>query len=253
MRALKSANCLKVTMEIKNLSGAVYGRLQVLRLADPVRGRTAWICICSCGQTTTVLTGNLRASGGTRSCGCLHRERTSEANLVHGRSHSVEWFHWVKLKARVLEDYPDRENYFDRGIVLAAELQTFEGFYSLLGPKPLGPTRWTVGRIDNNLGYVPGNVEWQTYNSQARARRMPITNTSGIFGVALRKGRYIARWYDINGRAKSRSFSGAEAREKAIAFRAARIEELSLLSAKYHESHGTKDDRNYVTREEDHA
>ncbi len=237
-------------MRIKDLRGVRYGRLLALEPTDPGNGRTTWVCQCDCGNTAVVLAGNLRLKGGTRSCGCLQRERASEASTVHGRSHTSEWFHWLKLKDRVRSDYPEREKYFDRGLVLAPEFRTFAGFFAVLGPKPAGPTRWTVGRVDNNLGYVLGNVEWQTYSAQAHARRMPITNTSGIFGVQVSRGRYIARWYDINGKAKSRSFSGPDAKEAATAFRAARIEELNLLGAKYHDSHGTQDNRCYKNGKE---
>lgn len=57
--------------------GLRFGRLVVYERAGsmgrPGQWRGRWICICDCGEWTTVETSNLR-SGNTRSCGCLRRE-----------------------------------------------------------------------------------------------------------------------------------------------------------------------------------
>jgi len=37
-----------------------------------------------------------------------------------------------------------------------------------LGPRPIG---MSIDRIDNNAGYVPGNLRWATYTTQNRNRR----------------------------------------------------------------------------------
>lgn len=219
----------------KDLKGSRYGSLTVTAPAAPRGGRSAWHCTCDCGGSATVLTGNLRAEGGTRSCGCLQKQRTREVSTTHGLSHSPEWFHWVRMLQRVSEKSPDRADYFDRGITVSSELQTFTGFLAEIGPRPPGPLRWTVGRIDNMKGYAPGNVEWQTYRAQARARRMPCTNTSGIFGVSFQGGKYRARWYDLEGKARSKTFSDPT---EAVEFRAGVIAELNAAGANYHPSNG---------------
>ncbi len=65
---------------IKDLSGMRYGRLTVLRLSDKKIGAgTMWDCQCDCGNAITVRRSSL-VSGNTKSCGCLHRERTSLHN-----------------------------------------------------------------------------------------------------------------------------------------------------------------------------
>ena len=52
--------------------GNRYGRLTVLSSdADKV-----WLCQCDCGDTKSIQ-GYSLASGGTRSCGCLRREKTA--------------------------------------------------------------------------------------------------------------------------------------------------------------------------------
>lgn len=55
--------------------------------------------------------------------------------------------------------HPLRKWYYDKGIVVAPEWQTFDGFYRDMGDRPEGAY---LDRIDNSLGYVPGNVRWAT-------------------------------------------------------------------------------------------
>ena len=51
------------------LTGQRYGRLVVLRQAENIGKRTAWLCRCDCGNEVVVRTDRLR-SGHTTSCGC---------------------------------------------------------------------------------------------------------------------------------------------------------------------------------------
>lgn len=53
-----------------DLAGQRYGKLTVLRPAENVGSRTAWVCRCDCGRETVVRTSRLR-DGHTSSCGCL--------------------------------------------------------------------------------------------------------------------------------------------------------------------------------------
>lgn len=60
---------------MNDLTGMRFGRLAVLRL-DAVRLRHShrvWVCLCDCGQTKKVLSGNL-TNGDTQSCGCLRKQ-----------------------------------------------------------------------------------------------------------------------------------------------------------------------------------
>lgn len=72
----------------ENLVGRTFGRLKVLRKAGrQASGRRpagvqAWFCRCRCGKTCAVAGNNLQ-TGGTRSCGCLHRERARAQALLN--------------------------------------------------------------------------------------------------------------------------------------------------------------------------
>lgn len=56
-----------------DLTGQKFGRLTVIDRAPNKNGRSAWNCICDCGNTIQVISKSLR-SGNTKSCGCLHKE-----------------------------------------------------------------------------------------------------------------------------------------------------------------------------------
>lgn len=77
----KSCGCVgrerfkKLGMEsAKDLSGQRYGRLTAIKPTNLRDGNNiVWECLCDCGKTTLVNTGNL-CNNHTRSCGCLVKE-----------------------------------------------------------------------------------------------------------------------------------------------------------------------------------
>lgn len=71
----KSCGCLRGPR--KDLRGQKFGRLTPL---EYITG-SKWKCQCDCGNITTVETTNL-TSGNTKSCGCLHKESTSQMCLI---------------------------------------------------------------------------------------------------------------------------------------------------------------------------
>ena len=52
-----------------NLTGQRFGKLTALEPAENIGPRTAWRCLCDCGQECAVTTQQLR-SGRQTSCGC---------------------------------------------------------------------------------------------------------------------------------------------------------------------------------------
>lgn len=60
-----------------DLKGQKFGRLTVIAPAPPESQK----CICDCGNEINVLTYNL-ISGNTQSCGCLQKDRASEASFI---------------------------------------------------------------------------------------------------------------------------------------------------------------------------
>lgn len=77
--ATKSCGCL--SNKHLNLVGERFGRLLVLEKADNVNKKTAYKCICDCGNITIKTTRDLRR-GDTTSCGCLNKEIVSELSSL---------------------------------------------------------------------------------------------------------------------------------------------------------------------------
>lgn len=71
----------------KDIEGQVFTRLIVREHKGFNKQGALWECLCACGTTVIVQSGNL-LSGHTKSCGCLSRQLTSERSLKNlvGRS-----------------------------------------------------------------------------------------------------------------------------------------------------------------------
>jgi hypothetical protein len=78
--------------------------------------------------------------------------------------------------------------YGGRGITVSPELQTFEGFYAVLGPRPTGGS---LDRVDVNGNYTRDNVRWSTAKTQTRNRQ----NNRWITYKGVRKT--LAEWSEI--------------------------------------------------------
>lgn len=156
---------------------------------------------------------------------------------------------WQNVKERVLN--PNHQ-YFERYSVLGMEEEwktDSDAFLAYMGAQPDQITRWTVGRIDNDVGYFKGNVRWEDSKEQNRNRRKFRNNDSGFAGVTWRdepsrpNGRAIATWYDAEGKQKSKSFAAKGiSKESAIysasLHRSLQIDQLNREGAGYAEKHG---------------
>lgn len=69
--------------KIKRLIGKKWGRWTLLKegKAFPVgtpNGRTTGVFICDCGSTTTRRLSTITGTKGSKSCGCVNKEKTAE-------------------------------------------------------------------------------------------------------------------------------------------------------------------------------
>lgn len=241
----------KLEGKITDLTGRSFGRLTVVAMKRNNRGVVAWDCICACGNTKNIIPSSL-VQGKSKSCGCLKKEVTSDRFTTHGMSSSIEYRHYANMLSRCTnENHPDYEHYSSRGIKVCQEfIDDFLVFLKEIGLKPKG--KWSVGRIDNKLGYQLGNIRWETDKQQARNHSLQSNNKTGVVGVLLRTteqdgSRFIARYNDENGKRQSKSFSILkhgydEALSLAKEWRENAMKDLQTKGVYYGEHHGVADE-----------
>ena len=169
-----------------DLTGQPFGRLVVIREAGRANGAVTWLCRClgrkgdDCGNEVVVDGRNLR-SGKTKSCGCLQRDRTSEANTKHGKRSTKIYAVWQQMMCRAGEGACDEytaSRYKERGINVCEEWKCFEVFYEWAianGYKEGLP----IDRKDNDKGYCPENCHWVSQRENANNRHNTVRLDDG--------------------------------------------------------------------------
>jgi len=116
--------------------------------------------------------------------------RTTDGRF--GRSHGLtksgekpppEYIAWQRMKDRCLnKNCPDYHRYGGRGIkVFSGWVNDPVAFINYVGPRP--SPKHSIDRIDNNLGYEPGNVRWATMREQSRNQRSTKLNDWDILFI----------------------------------------------------------------------
>lgn len=196
---MKKRNLIKTKVGIK------YGRLTVLEELprDINSGKDMWLCQCECGNLKKTRGVNLRI-GATKSCGCLRNERVKESLSskdstlrIHGLSHAPEYKAWAQIKQRCYnKNNPAYLDYGGRGIKMHKSwINSFETFYNYMGPRP-SPSH-SLGRINNDGHYRPGNLEWQTKKEQVNNRRPP-GSSFAKFGGGDNSDTFSSNKFDLN-------------------------------------------------------
>lgn len=188
----------------KDISGQKFGRLTAIECVGKNKYNYAvWRCRCECGNETNV-PGNSLRSGNTKSCGCLNMENSTNRivslNTTHGKTHTRLFRVWSSMRNRC--DNPNATNYSDygaRGIRVCDEWESnFEAFFEWAVSQGYDPTakrgKYTVDRINNDLGYSPENCRLATSKQQANNRRSThFVTYNGVTKSATEWARYYGK------------------------------------------------------------
>lgn len=167
---------------LKDLTGQKFGRLTVVHRGNSHRlpcgqVQTMWICMCDCGNLTTVNTGNLR-TGKVVSCGCYNKEKSHISYPKHGKSRDRIYGIWAGIKKRCnLSSNPSYQYYGGRGITICDEWNSnFTLFYEWAIAHGY-QDGLSIDRINQDGNYEPNNCRWVSMKKQENNRRNNILLT----------------------------------------------------------------------------
>ncbi len=145
------------------MAGSRYGKLTAIEELPMERAMRKWRLICDCGNTVDALQKRFVYERGLRSCGC-----STPRQEHHGKSEYPEYTVWKQMKYRCLNsNATGYSKYGGRGITVCEQWRrSFERFLQDVGPRP--SMKHTLDRIDNDKGYMPGNVRWVEQKIQQR-------------------------------------------------------------------------------------
>jgi hypothetical protein len=171
------------------LTGQRFHHMLVLEHA----GGGRWRCRCDCGREKVVGGASLR-DGTTRSCRCGLARRSSGRNRL-GRV-TPEGKAYDSMMGRCHNPRnKDYARYGGRGIVVCERWRaSFSSFLEDMGPRPAGAS---IERVNNDVGYEPGNCVWADAVAQCNnrssnhflelgGRRMTIAQWSRELGIHSR-------------------------------------------------------------------
>lgn len=151
-----------------------------------------WKCRCICGLVSRLKASHVKGSK-SKSCGCM----ATRGARKHGRSAgSKAYSTWKNMKQRCLNPNNDHySRYGGRGITIdEAFVNSFEAFLLEVGEPTSSDL--SLDRVDNNLGYVKGNLRWATVAEQ--------NSNKGNHRFLTHRGetRTLTAWANLTGMSK---------------------------------------------------
>jgi hypothetical protein len=144
-------NCKKTI----DLTGREFGKLKVVSFCDKKGNSTRWNCLCSCGKYTKSSTSNLIHNGVSACRSCSNKCAQKYEEIYY------EFIYRIKknAKTRGYEFNVSMEYLWE--LFLKQERKcVISGLPITMGNKRNEWGTASLDRIDNNLGYIEGNVQW---------------------------------------------------------------------------------------------
>lgn len=164
---------ITLSKKAKDITNRRFGRLVALGPVGKNKKGVVWLCQCDCGNMVTPLTNHL-TSGNTKSCGCLQKEIATRRSTTHGMTKHPIHQVWTSIIQRCTNPNDKSfANYGGRGISICDEWRSdFQIFHDYVSRLPHFMEKgYSLDRVDNSLGYSPGNLRFATRVEQNRNTR----------------------------------------------------------------------------------
>lgn len=154
---------------LKDLTGQLYGRLEVLSFHPCDNDKSFWSCRCDCGEHR-IVQGYKLTSGRSQSCGCLKADKQRELKTKHGEWGSATYNSWRAMLNRCNNPKNNRYQYYGaKGVMVCHEWSdSYSAFRADMGERPEGKT---LDRINPEGHYCQANCRWATAVEQRNNRR----------------------------------------------------------------------------------
>lgn len=160
--------------------GKKYNYLTITGFGYNDFGKRCFNCKCDCGVEKLLITTDV-ITGRVKSCGCMHRELSRKASLVHGAYTYGKPERLYKIYRGMIERCHNKNNtkysdYGGRGITVCSEWRenydTFRTWAIKNGyDENKSRKEQSIDRIDNDKGYSPNNCRWTTAAIQRKNQR----------------------------------------------------------------------------------
>lgn len=195
-----------MSCKIKINKGEIFTNLEIIEEVEPFkwvskngknRSKRVFKCKCVCGDIVKVSIDHLR-SGHTKSCRCEQPKIAQKVNKTHGKyitplgSHD---HHMLNVWKALVQRCTTNKNYtrLTHSVRLLTDFEYFCDYIdSALGARH---SDMTLDRVNNNLGYIEGNLRWATRDQQANNTRGKARRSSKFKGVCYHKnnGKWTAQ------------------------------------------------------------
>lgn len=173
---------------MQKIIGEKFGRWTVIAGAESRNSSIYCLCECECGTTREVMQRDL-LQGWSSSCGCLSREQSTS----HGMSKHRLYHVWRAMIMRCTDTEDSQYKYYGgRNITVCEEWLDVRNF--ITWAEPLWRKGLQLDRVNNDLGYSPGNCRFVTPEININNQR-PRYNVTGYTGIAVRYGKFTAVIY----------------------------------------------------------